>query len=937
MAKDKDLSNLDTSQVYNLNEIAPFDYDIDVIDNDLIVSISDGSTRNEGTFKGLTGIQAEDVVYDEDGNLIQELNNSVDQNLGKLRLDKNVQLSYYKDSNYGIYTGTNGVTLENWFNLKYNDAARYTINLTEYRYIIPLVTWQGTTLSQTTVLTTDGLIITSNSITTGYNLTSLVDRNATNNGFIWNTEIFDEKYVIIEFPEIQYLNGYSFQNESLSHAVYNLEIYASLNGIDYIKIDEILDIDVSGVTETYERELAQQESCKFIKLVPLSGIGNGGIKFFNALALSEPAVNYQLSFNPFIFDDTYFNVTETPTEIQISTKELTQIDTKLLKWENYVRLEQRRVLESIVTAAGTNIRNLNAVVVNNLNIITSLPNFILPAGLYYIKGQAQTYLTNYFSISLRDISNNIYLMGTNAYNSSAQTNGSTSVSVISGIVYIPSNTTMRMMQYAQTASSTGASQGGGVIDTSNPDFNYATISELEIWKIAELEDLEETALDTHWNNVVLLMNGDQIEDNSKYKYPLTRISGTVVDNTTIGNGGFGSGYQTPRIKSYPTINHNLGNGDFTIELNYYASSIPANSILLSDDFYAAGGLASGAFMLYFSNSTTLRFIISTNPVVFEIVSYTSSLYVNQWNSIALTRSGSTFNLFFNGILVSTGTSTLSLNNNRLFIGDSISINTAFPGTISNVRVTKGVARYTERYFPLSVPFAEDTVDIQTTTETALDPYWNNVVLLMNGTSLGDSSKFAYPMTQINGTAALVDNTTIGTGGFGNGYQSAVWLSQYGHLNHLLSNNNFTFEISFYTSDISNTNNTGLWSDGIFLSNNGYNLYVLNSTTVRHNIGAVVGATIIRDTVIPGGTVNNWVHFCIVREGNVFRYFVNGILSGSVTTALTFISNQIKIGSTTYFSNSPFSGTLANIRLTKGVARYSANYTPPSSIFTKDTP
>lgn len=936
MSKDKDLSKLNTSQVYNLNEIETFDSDINVINNNLIVSVSDGTTRNEGKYKGLTGVQTENVLYDAEGNLIQTLNNNTTDNLGKLRLDKNVKITYNKSTDYGIYTGTNNVILEDWFNLQYNDSARYTINASDYRYVVPLVTWQGTTASQILVSSASGLKISSNSIVSGFNLTGIVDRNPSSLSFRWSTEPFVDKFVIIELPEVQYIDAYTFQNESNDHAIYSLEVYSSIDGIDYTKIDEILNIDVSGALSVYNRELSQQQSAKYIKLIPISGTGNGGIGMFNLLSLSDPAVNYQLSFNPFMFDDTYFDVTETPSEIQLSTKLPTQINTKLLKWENYVKFEHRRVLESITTSAGLSIRNLNAIVVNNLNITTSLPNFVLPSGLYYVKGQAQTYLTNYYSISLRDTSNNIYLMGTNAYNASSQANsGSDSSSIMSGLVYLTASTTMRMMQYAHVSSSHGASQGGGVVDTTDPNFNYATIAELEIWKISELEDLEKTALDPHWNSVVLLMNGDQIEDNSKYKYPLTRISGTVVDNTTIGTGGFGNGYQTPRIKSYPTINHNFGNGDFTIEFNYYTSSVFTNTVIFSDDLHPN----VGSFAFFFPNSTTIIWSIGTSTTTGPaIVTYTSPIILNRWNSIALVRSGSTFNLFFNGLLAQTGTSPLTLNNNRLFVGDAINTNIAFPGTISNVRVTKGVARYAERYFPLSVPFSKDTVDVQTVTETALDPHWNNVVLLMNGTSLGDSSKFAYPMSQVSGTGVLVDNTTIGTGGFGNGYQGAVWLSQYGHLNHLLSNGNFTFEVSFYTSDISNVNNLVLWSDGAFLTAGSFNLYILNSTTVRHNYGTNnTAASITRDTVVPGGTVNTWVHFCIVREGNVHRYFVNGILSGSVTAALTYVSNQVKIGGNTYQGNNPFNGTLANIRLTKGVARYSANYTPPSSIFTKDTP
>ena len=83
------------------------------------------------------------------------------------------------------------------------------------------------------------------------------------------------------------------------------------------------------------------------------------------------------------------------------------------------------------------------------------------------------------------------------------------------------------------------------------------------------------------------------------------------------------------------------------------------------------------------------------------------------------------------------------------------------------------------------------------------------------------------------------------------------------------------------------------------------------------------------------SLNQWTHLAAVRYGSNFTMYANGT---SVYTTNSFIN---PVGSTgtlyigTYYNNynndgSYFRGYMDDVRITKGVARYTANFTAPTS-------
>jgi hypothetical protein len=83
------------------------------------------------------------------------------------------------------------------------------------------------------------------------------------------------------------------------------------------------------------------------------------------------------------------------------------------------------------------------------------------------------------------------------------------------------------------------------------------------------------------------------------------------------------------------------------------------------------------------------------------------------------------------------------------------------------------------------------------------------------------------------------------------------------------------------------------------------------------------------------TNNTWYHFAAARAGSTLRLFVNGLQESSTTDNLvytslfSFTAGERASGASVPF---PLNGYIDDLRITKGVARYTANFTPPTAPF-----
>ena len=287
---------------------------------------------------------------------------------------------------------------------------------------------------------------------------------------------------------------------------------------------------------------------------------------------------------------------------------------------------------------------------------------------------------------------------------------------------------------------------------------------------------------------------------------------------------------------------------------------------------------------------------------------TSTATLNAWNHIALVNNGGALTLYLNGVGTSIGNvagTPLSSTSYPLSIGAAN--NTYINGYVSNMRMTKGTALYTSNFSPATAPLTQ-TSQGATATEVELllnctnaniidNDSKNNLKLVGNTAASSTQTKYAARSVYFDGTGdyILSPASPIGT-------------------------SDFTVEAWFYTSNLSTYM---CILDTRAGSAPGFALYS----------GATGGVTYTNNTsvVIEAGTAssNAWNHIALVRSSGTVSLYLNGTSVGSATDTRTFTETIYTIGSADGGAQ-PFNGYIEDLRITKGLARYTANFTPPTS-------
>jgi hypothetical protein len=174
--------------------------------------------------------------------------------------------------------------------------------------------------------------------------------------------------------------------------------------------------------------------------------------------------------------------------------------------------------------------------------------------------------------------------------------------------------------------------------------------------------------------------------------PTPTSTPTVTPTNSINGSASFSG------TNFLTVNGNTGTAmetvDFTWECWVYpTSSLEYQAFLDSRENPLEGGDTTGYY--FGTNINTLTPIVYTNGIVLEA---TGNITLNEWNHVALTRSGGTINIWINGVNRGSTANETNLTFQRIFIGgDAISNGLNLTGNLSNIRITKGVAVYTANF------------------------------------------------------------------------------------------------------------------------------------------------------------------------------------------------------------------------------------------------
>jgi hypothetical protein len=210
--------------------------------------------------------------------------------------------------------------------------------------------------------------------------------------------------------------------------------------------------------------------------------------------------------------------------------------------------------------------------------------------------------------------------------------------------------------------------------------------------------------------------------------------------------------------------------------------------------------------------------------------------------------------------------------------------------------------------------------------TSGDLYFANVSLLlsMNGsdgsTSFPDSSSNNFSISAFGNAQVSTADPKFGSGSLaldGDG----DYLTTPANTVFAFGTGNYTVECWVYVN--SGNTNHGLFTFGGVSS--GLALAIISGEWRLSNAGAggnTMGAV----------TTGVWQHLAVTRSGSSQRMFIDGTQLGpTYADSTNFTDNQLKIGY--YYSSSyAINAKIDEFRVTKGVARYTANFTAPTAPF-----
>jgi len=378
-----------------------------------------------------------------------------------------------------------------------------------------------------------------------------------------------------------------------------------------------------------------------------------------------------------------------------------------------------------------------------------------------------------------------------------------------------------------------------------------------------------------------------------------------------GSGYFDGGNDYLEISSAAALD--LGTGNFTIE-----GWINPDNL---DVVFCSGGSGTGErFDFCYVNSTGIRFFVNSSSGSVDIDF--PDVVLGQWTHVAIVRDGNDVEVFYNGVSQgSTTTGGFSMTGiaTRFLVGargwQGVTQETT-QGYISNFRITDA-ALYTSDFTPITTPL---TTSVSSGT----------VQLLLNFTYAGIFDNTGKNVIETIGDAQI--DTTIkkfGTGSmeFDN---SGDWLTFVDNTEQRLGTGPFTIEAWVYPTWSSPGNNEPIIVKGNSGGTGTWQLDIQSTSKVRFawNTSSSITST---------GTVSTfqWTHIAVVREGtgtNETKIYINGANDGTGTVSQDFdLNHLLKIGRNRD-DTTAFQGYIDDVRVTKGVARYTTGFTPPTAAF-----
>jgi len=387
---------------------------------------------------------------------------------------------------------------------------------------------------------------------------------------------------------------------------------------------------------------------------------------------------------------------------------------------------------------------------------------------------------------------------------------------------------------------------------------------------------------------------------------------------------------------------NNGSTNFTVEcwFNVASTSLSNSYTILSTSTSTANIGFSLELNDYSSGDVTVVINKGTSGtpalIIKDLVG--NKFSANTWNHLAVVFNSSTSvcTVYMNGTSILSATGSGFSSSTPSYILAMGRYQAATPGGyingyISNLRITN-TAVYTSAFTPSTVPLTAITgtqlLTLQNATIT--DTSTNAFTITNNGSVTTSSTVQPFPQAPItsyvykftsSGSLTYTTNTFLNYAASFNGTNQYLTVATGQGINNFGAGN-FTVELWIYFTVVQAGQ---IVSAGDGSNTNAYywQYYGGQLQFGNQNVGSITAYNWTP-------TTNTWYHVAVVRSGTTVTQYINGTSVSSATSNITFVdgATYIAFGGAGYFN-----GRISNVRIIKGTALYTSNFTPSTTHLT----
>ncbi len=488
---------------------------------------------------------------------------------------------------------------------------------------------------------------------------------------------------------------------------------------------------------------------------------------------------------------------------------------------------------------------------------------------------------------------------------------------------------IRITKYARYIADFSVPTGPFPVSQGDTHYDFTTLR-IESNTTDGSVSFEDTSNDgEEWDNVALLIKSNGIADSPDFK-DYSSNNRTITRNGTPYHTDSEFKFNTTSIKfsevSHPnqewleTAHHSdfsIAGNDFTIE-TWVKLDVNSNgphtlaSKLNDGNYYSEYAWRIVDRKTSFHQGGTphhaLHFVIYGGTKMLALLDLYGSTKLNDglWHHVAVSRNGNDFKMFVDGHIDASRTQDATAVSNSMPFRIGTRYHNTYPGYdnligyLEEFRFTKNVARYIDTFVVPKIPFG-----MKNSIGTSGDTHHETDQKKCGATSIyfdGDGDRL------------FVDDNP----------------SQ-----HFGSS---PFVIEFWTRPIYVTGGSVLLSkwntegatDNSFIISMGATGYI-SASFQNVCTSTDAGTTLSSTSAI---AENTWAHIAVQRVGNTLELYINGVkeASASFTGSLCPSTQSFQVGDFGNWDDStqipkPYKGYVDEIRITRGVARYTANFTP----------